>query len=651
MNRPDQKFRKRFAVLVTGGVLVAALFPMAGSVLAAVPTVPTGLTLAPASDSGTAGDNITNDTTPTITGSREAATTVSLFANGTPKGSDAGAGTSWSIDATPALTEGTYSFTATASNVDGTSGSSAPLSITILTPPTVTVKPATAQANPTSTSPVNFTVVFSHAVTNFVASDVTLSASTAGGTLIPTLTGSGSTYNVAVTGMTTAGTVFASVAAGLATDVAGNTNQASANSDNSVVWDPTLGPTVTINQASGQADPTATTPINFTVVFSAAVTGFDGTDVTLSGTAGATTTTVTGSGTTYNVAVSGMTANGTVIATIAADRALSTVGSHPNHASTSTDNSVTFAFGNKFLVTSSSYTPVPGGAVTISAQLATAAGVAVATSGVVVTWSSTNGGTFSSATSTTNASGIATVTFTVSSTSGTVHTVIATGGGFTGTSSNITVGANTAAVITITTSAPMPPGAHDPVITWGQGFTLGIQFAASGSGKTVALQGTRDGTTWTTITSLTMASSGGTTYYYTPVTNLWYRAVFAGTADLGAATSNQVRTVVRQIAIMRPTNFGHVRTISHNTSVTFTTTVRPARPELAPATVSFWFYRQSGGSWVLAAKRDVLIDAAGLARTTFTFTSSGQWYVRSAANPTPYNANSVMSPVERYSVL
>ena len=66
--------------------------------------------------------------------------------------------------------------------------------------------------------------------------------------------------------------------------------------------------------------------------------------------------------------------------------------------------------------------------------------------------------------------------------------------------------------------------------------------------------------------------------------------------------------------------------------------------------MSFWFYHQVNGSWVLAAKRDVLIDAAGVARTTFTFTSSGEWYVRSAANPTPYNANSVMSPVERYSV-
>ena len=76
-------------------------------------------------------------------------------------------------------------------------------------------------------------------------------------------------------------------------------------------------PAVTINQAAAQADPTGASPINFTVVFSEPVTDFATGDVTLSGTAGATTATVTGSGTTYNVAVSGMTGSGTVIATIA----------------------------------------------------------------------------------------------------------------------------------------------------------------------------------------------------------------------------------------------------------------------------------------------------------------------------------------------
>ena len=48
-------------------------------------------------------------------------------------------------------------------------------------------------------------------------------------------------------------------------------------------------PTLTINQAASQADLTNASPINFTVVFSEAVTDFTTGDVTLSGTAGATT--------------------------------------------------------------------------------------------------------------------------------------------------------------------------------------------------------------------------------------------------------------------------------------------------------------------------------------------------------------------------
>ena len=105
------------------------------------------------------------------------------------------------------------------------------------------------------------------------------------------------------------------------------------------------GPTVTINQAAGQTDPTNASPINFTAVFSEAVTDFATGDVTLTGTAGATTGTVTeiapNDGTTYNVAVSGMTGAGTVIATIAAGVAQNG-SAQTNAASTSTDNSVTY---------------------------------------------------------------------------------------------------------------------------------------------------------------------------------------------------------------------------------------------------------------------------------------------------------------------
>ena len=62
-------------------------------------------------------------------------------------------------------------------------------------------------------------------------------------------------------------------------DAAGNASQASTSTDNTVTYDVTP-PTVTINQAAGQADPTNAGPIHFTVVFSEPVTGFASADVT-----------------------------------------------------------------------------------------------------------------------------------------------------------------------------------------------------------------------------------------------------------------------------------------------------------------------------------------------------------------------------------
>ena len=211
-----------------------------------------------------------------------------------------------------------------------------------VTAPTVTINQAGGQADPTSTSPINFTVVFSEAVTGFATGDVTFTGSTAGGTLVGTVSGTGPTYTVAVTGMTTSGTVIATIAAGVAQDTAGNANTASTFTDHTVTWDNTP-PTVTINQAGGQADPTGTSPINFTVVFSEAVTGFATGDVTFTGsTAGGTLVgTVSGTGPTYNVAVTGMTTSGTVIATVAAGVAQDTAG-NANTAATFTDRTVTW---------------------------------------------------------------------------------------------------------------------------------------------------------------------------------------------------------------------------------------------------------------------------------------------------------------------
>ena len=157
-----------------------------------------------------------------------------------------------------------------------------------LTAPNVTINQAAAQSDPATISPILFTVVFTESVSDFETGDVTLSG-TAGATTAA-VTGSSTTYTVAVSGMTTPGTVTAAIQAGVAHDVANNANTASTSIDNTVTWDPDVtGPDVTINQAAAQSDPTTATPIVFTVVFTESVSGFATGDVTLSGTAGATT--------------------------------------------------------------------------------------------------------------------------------------------------------------------------------------------------------------------------------------------------------------------------------------------------------------------------------------------------------------------------
>jgi hypothetical protein len=127
------------------------------------------------------------------------------------------------------------------------------------------------------------------------------------------------------------------------------TDNSATNAGAAYVFDATP-PSVTINQAADQTDPANSGPIRFTVVFSEDVTGFTAADVTLGGTApGLLTAVVTGSGPTYTVSVSGMTGPGTVTATIPAGVAQDVAG-NLSLASTSTDNSVTFAPTTRWVV-------------------------------------------------------------------------------------------------------------------------------------------------------------------------------------------------------------------------------------------------------------------------------------------------------------
>ena len=105
--------------------------------IAAVPSAATGLTLAPASDSGTLLDGITDIATPVITGSGVAGDTIVLFDGETQVGAAivSGDGT-WAIT-TSALAIGPHTLTALQSDLAGNPApASTGLALTIAAVPT-----------------------------------------------------------------------------------------------------------------------------------------------------------------------------------------------------------------------------------------------------------------------------------------------------------------------------------------------------------------------------------------------------------------------------------------------------------------------------------------------------------------------------------
>ncbi len=98
-----------------------------------VPNAPTGVALAPASDSGASNtDRLTNVATPTLSGSAEANSTITLYSGSTAVGTaTAGGSGGWTVTAA-SLADGVNTLTVTATDAAGnTSAASSPLTVTI----------------------------------------------------------------------------------------------------------------------------------------------------------------------------------------------------------------------------------------------------------------------------------------------------------------------------------------------------------------------------------------------------------------------------------------------------------------------------------------------------------------------------------------
>ncbi len=204
----------------------------------------------------------------------------------------------------------------------------------------------------------------------------------------------------------------------------------------------------------------------------------------------------------------------------------------------------------KYLVSASNYAPVAGTAVTISARLTTPCWWPFFTSHVKVTWSKTGaGGSFSSATSTTNSHGIATVTFTTGTTAGTHYTVTATDGWRrTGTSPTITTIAGAAAHIALNAGNNQSATAGTPVSTLPSVIVtdahgnpvpgVSVTFAvASGGGSVTGSSATTNSAGIAMVGSWTLgASAGANTLTATSGTLSGSPVNFTATATTGPAT-------------------------------------------------------------------------------------------------------------------
>ena len=123
---------------------------------------------------------------------------------------------------------------------------------------------------------------------------------------------------MAATTISRAGTIIPSLASSVVQNVGGSNNNASTSTDNTVTFVDSFN--VSINQKSGQADPTNSFPVEFDVVFELAIDDatFTVADITQNGTATDVSWTITNSGnnTDYTLRATALTGTGTIIPSI-----------------------------------------------------------------------------------------------------------------------------------------------------------------------------------------------------------------------------------------------------------------------------------------------------------------------------------------------
>ena len=331
----------------------------------------------------------------------------------------------------------------------------------------------------------------------------------------------------------------------------------------------------------------------------------------------------------------------------------------PGTASSASNAVTPLSSASKYAVTLSTTTPAADDTVTVTAQLKDDSGANVAQSGLVVTWSKTAaGGSFASATSTTNSSGVATVAYRTSTTAGGSGTITATTSALTGTSPSFTVqpGTPTAAqstVVALPTSVTADGSSSSTITVTAKdvnGNTVPNRsiFVTTTSGTLSAGPWTTDssGVANATLTAPTSAGSATVTAYLgTSASATQITQVATVSFTPGVATQMQVFSGAGQSATvgMAVANAPKVQVLDANNNgvrdVTVTFAVQDGGGSLgAPATVL------SDANGIATAPTWTLGTAAGTLNNEIRATSPslGASYVQIFASGTPSTASQLL---------
>jgi hypothetical protein len=138
-------------------------------------------------------------------------------------------------------------------------------------------------------------------------------------------------------------------------------------------------------------------------------------------------------------------------------------------------------------------------------------------------------------------------------------------------------------------------------------------------------------TDWVQIGTIVTEGAGTGSLPYVPGRTAEYRAVWAGAADLPAATSAPTSVSVAFRIVVTPTA---ARIVAKGTTVSWTATLGPPA---AGVTVQFLVYQKTTAGWVLVATAPRTTPASGAVKYSRKMNVIGRWYVQAIALAGPAN--------------